>query len=193
VTLTLFMLVSIKRTVLADVAYDGLFGLPLPYISDNYSFSFHYDVYVLALLFDLLIYLVLTIIFFIILSRLGLRLKTHSLLVSVGFIISLLWITFFILITQDSSFKWTNDIKVEIIDRKLYFGIYPSNYPFLGSCLTNRLLQLWPHLVMKAQESVQIMNQIVIKNPLYLYKFSLISDIEFYKESSIFKSCASSY
>ena len=53
-TLTLFMCVSIERTVVTDGGYDRLFGLPLPYITNNFGCSGCYEVYVQSMIVNLL-------------------------------------------------------------------------------------------------------------------------------------------
>jgi len=125
VTLTLFMLVTIERTVLTDGGYDKLFGLPLPYVSSSYAFSFHYDVYILAMFFNLLFYFALTIAFFKILEKSRLNLKTNWAFIAIGTIVSLFWITIFALMTQDSSFKIKTNTEYKTTSKKLTFGVRP--------------------------------------------------------------------
>src|SRR5262245_16426326 len=87
VALTLFVMVTIERNVLTDGGYDKLYGLPFPYISNSLGYSFNYQVYVLAMTFDLLFYLGLTVLLFICLSKFGLRLRTHWISITFGILV----------------------------------------------------------------------------------------------------------
>src|SRR5262245_9526514 len=78
VTFTLFMLLTIERNVDTDIGgYEKLYGLPFPFISSNYTFTHHFDVYMLMMLTDLLFYFIVTLLFFKGLEAIGLQLKTH--------------------------------------------------------------------------------------------------------------------
>jgi hypothetical protein len=44
VTITLFMCVTVERTVVTDGGYDRLWGLPLPYISNDAGFVAFADI-----------------------------------------------------------------------------------------------------------------------------------------------------
>jgi len=78
VTLTLFMIVTVQRFVTTDIGgYDRLYGLPLSFISSNYAFTHHYDIYLLAMFFDLLVYFTLTVLLFKLIEKSGITLKTH--------------------------------------------------------------------------------------------------------------------
>ena len=59
VTLVLFTMVIEERAVVDDDGWDRLFGFPFAYISGNIGCTGCYEVFVVALLFDLLIYLFL--------------------------------------------------------------------------------------------------------------------------------------
>lgn len=113
VTLTLFMTRTVERNVVTDGGYDRLYGCPLPYISGNFGCTGCYDVYILALIFDLLIYFGFTMVIFFLIQKIGSKLKTHWSLILTGVILSLFWIMLFALITQDSSFKLISDIDFE--------------------------------------------------------------------------------
>ena len=109
VTLSLFMLVTIERNVITDGGNDRLYGLPLPYFTSSFGYSFHYDVYILAMLFNLLFYFAVTVAIFKIVEKLGLTLKTHWVFLVVGILICTFWIATFVLTTQDSSFYLKTD------------------------------------------------------------------------------------
>jgi len=120
------MLVTIKRLVLTDIGgYDRLYGLPLPFISSNYAFTAHYDVYILSMVLDLLFYFIVTLLFFKLIERLGTKLKTHWTLISTGVIVSVFWIYLFALTTHESTFKLVNDFDFKTTSRQLYFGGFP--------------------------------------------------------------------
>jgi len=124
-TSTLFMLVTIERNVETGGAYDQLYGLPFGFISNGYAFTHHFDVYLLRMLLDLFCYFVATVLFFKIISQVGLPLKTHWTFIAVGIMITLCWIFIFYLTTFESSFKLIKDLDVNTISRKLHFGTSP--------------------------------------------------------------------
>jgi hypothetical protein len=127
VTLTLFMLVTIERRVQTDIGgYERLYGFPFAFISSNYAFTGHYDVYVLMMCSDLFVYFMATLLFFKLLHRLGIKLKTHWTLTSIGIMIAIVWICLFSMITFDSTFKLLNDFDSKTTSRQLYFGTYPK-------------------------------------------------------------------
>jgi hypothetical protein len=126
VSLTLFMLVTEKRAVVvADGGYDGLYGFPFPYISNNYACTGCYDVYAGALMFDLLIYFAFIVLVFKGIEKLGLRLKTHWIPTMIGLLISSFWIWFFWLMTLDSSFKIINDVDYKTTHTEFVFDQSP--------------------------------------------------------------------
>jgi len=125
VTLTLFMCVTIQRTVVTDGGYERLYGLPFPYISSSYAFSMSYDVYLLAMIFNLLFYFVLTVAVFTFIEMRGAKLKTHLAVLVLGIAISSFWIVTFVLMTRDSSFYFVNHTEYETTTRELIFGIRP--------------------------------------------------------------------
>jgi hypothetical protein len=123
--LTLFMLVTIERTVVTDGGYDKLYGLPFPYISNSYAFSMSYDIYISTMLLDLLFYLVVVIAVFWAIEKAGLKLNTHWIILAIGVIISLFWMATIVLITIDSSFYLFNHTEYQITNRQLKFGLRP--------------------------------------------------------------------
>jgi hypothetical protein len=74
-TLSLFMLITVKLIVITDGGYDKLRGMPLGFISNNFGCSGCYDVYVLAMLFDLLLQFVIAFILLRLIEWLGVKLK----------------------------------------------------------------------------------------------------------------------
>ena len=125
-TLTLFMLLTIERNVDTDIGgYEKLYGFPFPFISSNYAFTHHFDVYIIMMLVDFSFYLIAAGLFFKILTTIGLKLKTHWAFILTGIIISVFWIFTFYAITFESSFKLTNDFDFKTTSKKLHFGTYP--------------------------------------------------------------------
>ncbi|MEO8405930.1 MAG: hypothetical protein ABI480_15090 [Chitinophagaceae bacterium] len=124
-TLILFTVITIERSVLTDGGYDKLYGFPLPYISNGFAFSFHYSVFVMAMLFDLLVYFVLIALVFKFVMKLGLQLKTHWIFISFGIVVILFWVYSFILITSDSSFQLKTDKYYKTTSQRMFFGIEP--------------------------------------------------------------------
>jgi len=110
VTLVLFTMVIEERAVVDDDGWDRLYGFPFAYISGNIGCTGCYEVFVVALLFDLLIYLIFVLLLFKGIEKLGFRLKTHWFPNLIGLLISLMCIGWFYLTTQDSSFKLINDL-----------------------------------------------------------------------------------
>jgi hypothetical protein len=126
-TLTVFMLVTFERNIQTDIGgYDRLYGFPLAFISSNYAFTNHHDVYVLMMLVDLLFYFAATLLFVKILDGLGTELRTHWTLVSVGIFISVVWVLWFALVTFESTFKFVNDVDYKTTSTQIHFGVYPK-------------------------------------------------------------------
>jgi hypothetical protein len=117
--LTLFMTVTIERTVFTDGGYDRLYGLPLPYISSALGYSFNYQVYILAMTFNLLFYFGLTVLLLTGLTKLGLRLKTHWAFIILGILVTFFWITSFYVLTMDSNFHFLNDRDYKTLTKKV--------------------------------------------------------------------------
>src|SRR4030095_2106419 len=109
IALTLFMTVTIERNVFTDGGYDRLYGLPLPYISSALGYSFNYQVYLLAMIFNLFFYFGLTVLLFVGLTKFGLRLKTHWAFITLGILVTAFWIASFYVLTIDSTFHFLND------------------------------------------------------------------------------------
>ena len=125
VTLTIFMLVTMERTVVTDGGYDRLFGFPVPFISNNYGYSFDFDVYIFPLLVDFIVCVILTLVVFTALTTIGMKFKTHWALLLLGITICLFWTVLFILNTQTSSFKLTNNIQFKTSSKHFYLGTFP--------------------------------------------------------------------
>ena len=120
------MLVTLERSVEADVGgYDSLYGLPFPFISSNYAFTHHYDVYMLMMVIDLLLYFGATLLLYNFFERHVTKLKTHWLFISIGVIISIACICLFYVITFESTFKFLNEFDLKITGMHFYYGLYP--------------------------------------------------------------------
>jgi len=125
-TFTLFMLLTIERNVDTDIGgYERLYGLPFPFISSNYAFTHHFDVYLLMMLFDLLFCFIVTLLFFKGLELIGFKLKTHWTFVAIATLIILFWLFTFYATTFESTFKLTNDISFKVTSKRFHFGTYP--------------------------------------------------------------------
>ena len=126
-TLTLFMCVTVERAVNTDIGgYDRLYGMPLPFISSNYAFTHHYDVYVLSMIIDLLLYFIATLLFFKLLLQAGIKLGTHWIPILIGVIITAFWISLFAMTTFESTFKLVNDFPFTTTTKQLYLGWFPK-------------------------------------------------------------------
>ena len=125
ITLTLFTFVTIERTVITDGGNDRLYGLPLPYITSSYGYSFRYDVFILPMLFNLAAFFILTISICKLIEKVGLKLKTHWLFLIVGTLVSLFWATMFVLTVQDSSFFVVDKSDYKTTSRTLVFSPRP--------------------------------------------------------------------
>ena len=125
VALTLFMCVTIQRMVVTDGGYDRLYGLPFPYISSSYVSSMSYDVYVLAMIINLLFYFVLTVVSFNFIERKIIKLKVHWAVLILGVAISAFWIVTFVFITRDSAFYFLNHTEYKTTGREFIFGFRP--------------------------------------------------------------------
>ena len=120
------MLFTEKRAVVnTDGGYDRLFGFPFAYISNNNGCTGCYAVFVGALLADLFIYFGFILLVFTGIEKLGFKLKTHWIPTLVGLLISAMWIWFFFLFTQDSSFKIKSDFDYKTTHTEFVFDQLP--------------------------------------------------------------------
>jgi len=116
ITLTLFMMVTVKRTVVVeDSAIDRFYGFPLAYISSNFFCTGCYAVIVSNLAIDFAIYFIMVYLIAVLLSQLGLTLKTHWIAITIGSLISLFQIFFFCVITRASEFQFFNDLQYKTV------------------------------------------------------------------------------
>jgi hypothetical protein len=121
---TLFMFITMKRTVTTDGGYTELEGFPFPYISNNFGCSFCYDVYIGALLIDLAIYIGFVWLLFRLLERTGMKIITHWFIFWIGMLITLFWVYIFYLFTGDSSFKLVNDVAYKTTKKEIVVGFH---------------------------------------------------------------------
>lgn len=120
------MLSTIEKNVDTDIGgYEKLYGSPFPFISSNYAFTHHFDVYFLMMLFDLVFCFVVTLLLFKGLELIGLKLKTHWTFIVVATLINLFWAFTFYATTFESTFKLTNDCSYKVTSRRFLFGTYP--------------------------------------------------------------------
>lgn len=124
VTLTLFMCVSLERTVVTDGGYDRLCGLPLPYISGNLGCTGCFEVYVLPMIVNLLFFFAVVIGLVRLIEKIKIRIKKRKWLtvlgLTVGVAVSLFWIWCFLLMTQDSRFYLTNQTAYKTTSTRLF-------------------------------------------------------------------------
>jgi len=120
VTLTLFMYVSLERTVVTDGGYDRLFGLPLPYISNNAGCTGCFEVYVLPMIVNLLFFFAVVFGAVRLVERKRIKLRVRTWAVAVGVTICLFWIWCFVLMTRDSSFMLTNHTAYSTTSTKFF-------------------------------------------------------------------------
>jgi hypothetical protein len=124
-SLTLFMLVTLKRAVITDGGYDRLYGFPFPYISNNNGCTGCYLVFIGAMMFDLFFYLTFIFLVFNAIEKLGLKLKTHWILTIIGMLISSQWIFFFFVMTHDSTFNIKSDTAYKTLHSEFVFDQTP--------------------------------------------------------------------
>jgi hypothetical protein len=125
-TLTLFMLLTVERNVDTDIGgYEKLYGLPFAFISSNYAFTHHFDVYLLMMFIDLSFYFMVTLLFFKGLEVIGFKLKTHWAFIAMGILISVFFFFSFYATTFESTFKFRNEFYFKIASSQLRFGTYP--------------------------------------------------------------------
>jgi hypothetical protein len=125
VALTLFMGVTIQRTVVTDGGYDRLYGLPFPYISNSYVSSMSYDIYVLTMILNLLFCFAITVAVLAFIEMKGAKLKDRLAILVLGIAITSFWIVTFALMTRDSSFYFVNHTEFKTTSRELIFGLKP--------------------------------------------------------------------
>jgi hypothetical protein len=123
VTLILFTFLTIERTVKTDGGYDRLYGLPLPWISGASAYNmFHFHVYLVFMVLNLLFYFGLTVLLFEGLSKSGLKLKVNLGWQFLSGILILLLIFLFYARTFDSDFHLMNDDYYWTTGRKIVIG-----------------------------------------------------------------------
>jgi hypothetical protein len=123
---SLFMVVTIERSVTTDGGYDKLYGLPFPFISNNLGCTHCFDVYILNLIIDFAFYLLFVFMAFRLIQQLGIKIHTHRVVSLIGIIICFCWILILYMTVFESSFHFTNNtISYEILSQKLHLGTYP--------------------------------------------------------------------
>lgn len=123
VTLTLFMCVSVERTVVTDGGYDRLYGLPLAYRSNNAGCTGCYEVYIYPMIVDLLFFWVIAMGLAKLVERARIHLRTNIWGMVVGVAVSLFWVWLFVLMTTDSRFLLTNHTAYKTTKRELVVGV----------------------------------------------------------------------
>jgi hypothetical protein len=119
-TVTLFMLVTIERVVVTDGGNDRLYGFPFPYITSSYGYSFHYDVFVLPMLLNLVTFFGLTLVIY----KLFEKIK-HWIFFVISVLLSFFWLTVFIFTVRDSSFYPVDKSDYKVTSRSFVFGLRP--------------------------------------------------------------------
>ena len=124
-TVTLFMLVTIERTVVTDGGNDRLYGFPFPYITSSYGYSFHYDVFVLPLLLNIVTFFGLTLLIYKFFEKIKLEFRKHWIFFVISVLLGLFWLTVFIFTVRDSSFYAVDKSEYKVTSRSIVFGLRP--------------------------------------------------------------------
>ena len=124
-SLTIFMLFTIENEAITDGGYEKIYGLPFPFISSQYAFTHHFDVFIPMMLIDYLFYFIVTLLIFKGLEIIGIKLKTHWSFISIGIIISIFCLKAFYWTTFESTFKLKNDTCFGTTNSHIHFGTYP--------------------------------------------------------------------
>ena len=124
-TVTLFMLVTIERAVVTDGGNDRLYGFPFPYITSSYGYSFHYDVFVLPMLLNLVTFFGLTLFIYKFFEIIKLEFRKHWIFFVISVLLSLFWLTVFIFTVRDSSFYAVDKSDYKVTSRSIVFGLRP--------------------------------------------------------------------
>lgn len=117
------MLITVKHVVITDGGYNRLWGMPFGFISNNLGCSGCYEVYVLAMLLDLMLKFIFVLILFYTIERLGIELKTHIVGVVLGCLVTAFWIFAFYMITFESRFKLLNDMDLKTLSWEFCWGL----------------------------------------------------------------------
>lgn len=125
IALTLFMLVTLQRTVDSDGGFDRVYGFPFAYITSNIGYSFHYEVYLLPLLADFTTYLILTYIIISLIQKTGFRFKSHNFFTIFGIFVTIALITFLVVSTGESDFYAIENRPYKIISKSVKVGVFP--------------------------------------------------------------------
>jgi hypothetical protein len=120
------MLITIEWDAITDGGYEKIYGLPFPFISSQYAFTHHFDVNISMMLIDFLFYFIVVLLLFKGIERIGLKLKTHWVLMTIGIIISMHCLKAFYWTTFESTFILTyGDYYFGTTSSQLHFGTYP--------------------------------------------------------------------
>jgi len=97
---------------------DRLYGLPFPYITGNAGCTGCYEVWVVPMIVDLILYLGVVSLLFKMLSAAKVKLKTNWFFSILGLIISIIFVLCF-LCFDDHYYQLFNDYPYKIISEKL--------------------------------------------------------------------------
>jgi hypothetical protein len=125
IALCLFVFITIQRTVDSDGGFERVYGLPFAYITSNFGYSFHYEVYLLPLLADLATYLILTFVVIGLLEKAGIRSKSKKLYRILGTLVTIVLITFLIAIIHKSDFYAIENYSYKVIAKSIKVGVFP--------------------------------------------------------------------
>lgn len=125
VCLTLFMLLTMERTVITDGGNDRLYGLPWGWITSSYAASFRYDVFILPLLLNLLVFFAFAVAVFFVIGKAGLSLKANSFFIGLGIAVSLFWILEFYLLVNESAFYLQSKLPYTTTSQRIVWVNWP--------------------------------------------------------------------
>jgi len=122
VTLLLFMLVTLERTVKTDANYDRLYGFPMAHVTNSFYSSFHSNVFLGPMCLNMLFYFGFSLLVFAGLSKLGLKLKLHWALAILSTLVLVVFALLSYLYISECSFYPSNYDIYTITSRKLIWG-----------------------------------------------------------------------
>ena len=124
IAITLFMTITLERSVVTDGGFDKLYGFPFGYISNNSGCTHCFEVYLFWLITDIIFYFILVQIICSLLQKFKINARPNWILLLFGLLITICWIFIFYTIVFESSFRFFSDTAFKVLSKRLHAGIY---------------------------------------------------------------------
>lgn len=119
-TVLSFIFVTQELTVVTYDVYSRMYGFPIPYITEGFGFSFHYDIFVLPLICNLLTNFAFWLVTVFIIKKTHFQINIHKAILRIAWAITVLlfFLKFYISI-DDVTFHWFYDIDFVVKSKSL--------------------------------------------------------------------------